>query len=45
MSKIDKLKLSAEQKIVLLEEGTEPPGSSELMQKKEKAFIIVQLVE
>ena len=34
MSKIDKSKLSAEQKIVLLEEGTEPPGSSELNAEK-----------
>ena len=34
MSKIDKSKLSAEQKIVLLEEGTEPPGSSELNSEK-----------
>ena len=30
MIKIDKSKLTAEQKLVLLEEGTERPGSSEL---------------
>ncbi len=36
MSKIDKSKLTAEQKIVLLEEGTEPPGSSELNSEKRK---------
>ena len=34
MSKIDKLKLTAEQKLVLLEEGTEPPGSSNLNNEK-----------
>ena len=28
MSKINKSKLTSEQKLVLLEEGTEPPGSS-----------------
>ena len=34
MSKIDKSKLTAEQKLVLLEEGTERPGSSELNNEK-----------
>ena len=34
MSKIDKLKLTAQQKLVLLEEGTEPPGSSNLNNEK-----------
>ena len=39
MSKIDKSKLTAEQKIVLLEEGTEPPGSSELnFEKREGSY-------
>ena len=36
MSKIDNSKLTAEQKIVLLEEGTEPPGSSELNSEKKR---------
>ena len=44
MSKIDKSKLTAEQKIVLLEEGTEPPGSSELNSEKGKEVITVQAV-
>ena len=34
MSKIDKSKLTAEQKLVLLEEGTERPCSSELNNEK-----------
>ncbi len=36
MYKIDKSKLTAEQKLVLLEEGTEPPGSSVLNNEKRK---------
>ena len=40
MSKIDKSKLSAEQKIVLLEEGTEPPGSSELNAEKREGVYV-----
>ena len=35
--------LSAEQKLILFEEGTERPGSSELNYEKER-FIIVQIV-
>ena len=34
MSKINKSKLTSEQKLVLLEEGTEPPGSSNLNNEK-----------
>ena len=34
MSKINKSNLTAEQKLVLLEEGTERPGSSELNNEK-----------
>jgi len=34
MSKVDKLKLTVEQKKILLEEGTEPPGSSSLNYEK-----------
>ena len=34
MSKIDNSKLTAEQKLILLEEGTERPGSSELNNEK-----------
>ena len=34
MSKIDKSKLTIEQKHILLEEGTEPPGSSALNYEK-----------
>ena len=36
MSKINKSKLTSEQKLVLLEEGTEPPGSSNLNNEKRK---------
>ena len=36
MFKIDKSKLTIEQKLVLLEEGTEPPGTSELNNEKRK---------
>ena len=38
MSKIDKSKLNSEQKIVLLEEGTEPPGSSHLNNEKREGY-------
>ena len=41
MYKIDKSKLTAEQKLVLLEEGTEPPGSSVLNNEKEREAITV----
>ena len=37
--------LTAEQKLILFEEGTERPGSSELNYEKEKVPIIVQIVE
>ena len=37
-------KLSSDQKLVLFEEGTEPPGSSELNFEKEMDHIIVQIV-
>ena len=36
MSKINKSKLTSDQKLVLLEEGTEPPGSSNLNNEKRK---------
>ena len=34
MSKVDKSKLTAEQKAILFDEGTEPPGSSQLNYEK-----------
>ena len=37
--------LTAEQKLILFEEGTERPGSSELNYEKRKVTIIVQIVE
>ena len=37
--------LTIEQKNILFEEGTEPPGSSELNNEKEMEVIIVQIVE
>ena len=36
--------LTAEQKLVLFEEGTEAPGTSELNYEKEKAVITVLIV-
>ena len=36
--------LTAEQKLVFFEEGTEPPGSSELNYEKREAHIIVRIV-
>jgi len=36
MSKINKSKLTSEQKLVMLEEGTETPGSSSLNNEKRK---------
>ena len=36
MSKINKSKLTSEQKLVMLEEGTEPPKSSNLNNEKRK---------
>ena len=37
--------LTAEQKLVMFEDGTEPPGTSELNNEKEMEVIIVQTVE
>ena len=37
--------LTAEQKLVMFEEGTERAGSSELNSEKREAVIIVQIVE
>ena len=37
--------LTAEQKLVLFDEGTETPNSSELNMKSAKVAIIVQIVE
>ena len=45
MSKIDKSKLTAEQKWFTLEEGTERPGSSELNNEKEEVATIMLDVE
>ncbi len=45
MSKVEKLKLTTEQKKILFEEGTEPSGSSSLNNEKERAVIIVLDVE
>ena len=36
--------LTAEQKLVMFEDGTEPPGTSELNHEKEKEAIIVPIV-
>ena len=36
--------LTAEQKLVMFEDGTEPPGSSELNQEKERVITTVQTV-
>ena len=36
--------LTAQQKLVMFEDGTEPAGSSELNNEKEKVAIIVQIV-
>ena len=37
--------LTAEQKLVMFEDGTEPPGTSELNNEKEKEVIIVLIVD
>ena len=37
--------LTAQQKLVMFEDGTEPPGTSELNNEKKKEIIIVQIVE
>ena len=37
--------LTAEQKLVMFEDGTEPPGTSELNNEKEMEVITVQTVE
>ena len=37
--------LTAEQKLVMFEDGTEPPGTSELNNENEKEVIIVLIVE
>ena len=37
--------LTAEQKLVMFEDGTEPPGSSELNNEKEMGAFIVLIVE
>ena len=36
--------LSAEQKLVMFEDGTEPPGTSELNNEKREGVIIVPIV-
>ena len=46
MSKTDKSKLTSEQKTVLFEEGTEPPGSSSLnYEKREGDYLCAPDVE
>ena len=37
--------LTAEQKLVMFEDGTEPSGTSELIMKRGKAVTIVLIVE
>ena len=37
--------LTAEQKLVMFEDGTEPPGSSELNNEKREGAFIVLIVE